>query len=107
MSVTPVEEWLAKADQDYYSAWTLARQREHRVPDVICLLCQQSAEKHLKAFLVHHQVGYPRIHYLDRLNDLCADLDSDFALIEDAALQFNLSPIEVEYLSKLVSSETE
>ena len=28
-------------------------------------------------------------------------------LIEDAALQFNLSPIEVEYLSKLVSSETE
>ena len=28
-------------------------------------------------------------------------------LIEDAALQFNLSPTEVEYLSKLVSSETE
>ena len=28
-------------------------------------------------------------------------------LIEDAALQFNLSPMEVEYLSKLVSSEIE
>jgi hypothetical protein len=27
-------------------------------------------------------------------------------LIEDAALQFNLSPMEVEYLSKLVSEET-
>jgi len=97
MSVTPVEEWLTKADQDYYSAWTLARQREHQVPDVICLLCQQSAEKHLKAFLVHHQVGYPRIHYLDRLNDLCADLDSDFALIEDAALILNPFAVKFRY----------
>ncbi len=26
-------------------------------------------------------------------------------LIEDAALQFNLSPLEVEYLAKLVSGE--
>jgi len=27
-------------------------------------------------------------------------------LIEDAALQFNLSPMEVAYLTKLVSNET-
>jgi hypothetical protein len=27
-------------------------------------------------------------------------------LIENAAMQFNLSPMEVEYLTKLVSSET-
>ncbi len=31
---------------------------------------------------------------------------SNQKLIESAALQFNLSPMEVEYLTKLVSSET-
>jgi HEPN domain-containing protein len=42
-------------------------------------------------------VDYPRIHYLDRLNDLCLDLDPDFIMIEDAALTLNPFAIKFRY----------
>ncbi len=97
MTVTLVEEWVSKAEQDYHSIQVLQHQREYSVPDVVCFLCQQCAEKYLKAFLVSRKVAPPRIHYLDRLNDLCVDVDSAFALLEDAALVLNPFAVEFRY----------
>jgi HEPN domain-containing protein len=97
MPATLVEEWVSKAEQDYYSVQVLKRQHEHYVPDVVCFLCQQCAEKYLKAFLVSREVAPPKIHYLDRLNDLCIDVDPAFALLEDATLVLNPFAVEFRY----------
>jgi HEPN domain-containing protein len=97
MTATLAEEWVSKAEQDYYSVLALKRQRKHPVPDAICFLCQQCAEKYLKAFLVSRKAEPPKIHYLDRLNDLCTDIDPEFTLLEDASLTLNPFAVEFRY----------
>jgi HEPN domain-containing protein len=42
-------EWIKKAESDYQAALALARRRKISFYDQACFLCQQSAEKYLKA----------------------------------------------------------
>jgi len=46
----------------------------HPIPiEIICYLCQQSAEKYLKGYLVLHDINPPKIHDLNQLRKLCSD----------------------------------
>ncbi len=65
----PLDEWIAKAEQDYGAALDLARKRKNLHADVICFLCQQCAEKYLKAFLVRHDVPFSKTHNLRDLGN--------------------------------------
>ncbi|PIV26165.1 MAG: DNA-binding protein [Anaerolineae bacterium CG03_land_8_20_14_0_80_58_20] len=51
--------------------------------DTACFHCQQCAEKYVKAFLVEHDVGFPRYHDLVRLLGLCLTVDESFEKIRD------------------------
>lgn len=44
----------------------------------ICFMCQQTAEKYLKGFLLFSKKTYPKIHDLTELIKLCGKVDSDF-----------------------------
>ena len=59
-------EWVRKAESDYCLAdrTALAKVPFH---DQVCFLCQQSAEKYLKALLAELGLAIPRTHNLDDL----------------------------------------
>jgi HEPN domain-containing protein len=63
-------EWLSFAETDLGSAEYLQGRRPLPA-EVICYLCQQSAEKSLKGFLALQGIQPPRIHKLDELCRLC------------------------------------
>lgn len=79
-----VEEWLRRASDDERSAETLLR--EGGIPNTICFLSQQMAEKYLKAYLVAKQSRFPKIHTLDKLLKLCIKLDSSLDELKEEAL---------------------
>lgn len=56
-------QWVEKAEGD----WKVARremQDDYPVWDVVCFLCQQCAEKYLKAFLEEHGIAFRKTHDL-------------------------------------------
>ncbi len=81
MSVGTVAEWVQEAEADYKNARTIARRRKDRTPKSVCWLCQQCAEKYLKAFLIRHSQPFPFRHDLIELGNLCRAIDEDFRLI--------------------------
>jgi len=79
---TRTQEWQRLAKMDLSSAEYLLNM--HPVPvEIICYLCQQSAEKYLKGYLVLHGINPPKIHDLNELRKLCSDLSDTFKKIAD------------------------
>ena len=72
-----VSKWIKKAEDDLL---TVERELsfEDPVTQTICFHCQQAAEKYLKAFLVYHQIYFPKTHKITELLQLCAAIDSAF-----------------------------
>ncbi len=90
-----VEEWVAKAEEDYWAARYLYQKSKGRLPSVICFHVQQSAEKYLKAFLTKYDIEPPKIHSLETLLDI---LVSKIPEIEECReLLTELTPYSVEY----------
>jgi len=88
-----VEQWLAKAEVDYRTAQRLMRDQEP-IREAIAFHCQQAAEKYLKAFLVRHQVEFPKTHNLEQLLDLMAPIAPELAAsLEESEV---LSPYGVD-----------
>jgi len=73
-----VDAWLAKADEDLAVADYLASGRTPYLT-AIGFHAQQAVEKYIKAFLVWHQVEFPKTHDLDRLRHLAAAVDAGLA----------------------------
>lgn len=88
-----VAQWVEKAEVDYRAADRLHRDPEP-VREAIAFHCQQVVEKYMKAFLVRHQVEFPKTHNLGQLLDLIARVAPDLA----ASLEFAeaLTPYGVE-----------
>lgn len=68
-------QWVEKAEADYDVATGLSRRRKRPVPDHVCFLCQQAAEKYLKAFLQENAVAFPKTHDLPDLLALATPVD--------------------------------
>jgi HEPN domain-containing protein len=62
-------EWVRKAEADYRAAGKLSRESDP-LHDIVCFLCQQCAEKYLKALLEERELAIPRTHNLDDLLSL-------------------------------------
>jgi HEPN domain-containing protein len=105
MSAPLWAEWAAKAETDFEAASVLARRRRHPLPDQVCFLSQQCAEKYLKAFLVAKGVVPPRVHHLGRLNDMCAELDSEFASMQVATETLNPYGVDIRYPGDVATVE--
>jgi len=70
--------WIDKAAQDLRAA-ELLMQQDPPLPYPVCFHCQQASEKHLKAYLTHHQVEFPKTHNISELLDLAATVDEELA----------------------------
>jgi HEPN domain-containing protein len=73
-----VQQWLSKAERDLEAARVLLQSGMEDYENV-GFHAQQAAEKVVKAFLVRHQVEFPKSHYLDRLRGLVAQVDQGLA----------------------------
>ena len=58
------DEWVTKADNDFYSADRLLHSGDVPLIDTACFHCHQCAEKYLKAYLTAHLIRFERTHVL-------------------------------------------
>jgi HEPN domain-containing protein len=72
-----VKEWIAFSDMDLASAKFL-RGMNPLPLEIICYLCQQSAEKVLKAYWLYSGEDPPRTHDLASLREKCETSDISF-----------------------------
>ena len=100
------QSWLAKARRDLESAKRLASEPAPYL-DTAIYHCQQCAEKALKAFLIHHNVKFEKVHNLDVLLGYCAEVDSGFDVLSDAASNLTPYATAFRYPDEFFESEPE
>jgi len=91
-----VSEWRRKAEIDLAAAASLL-QGERSFPSVAVFLCQQAAEKMLKAYLTWRATRFGPVHDLRRLGELCAAHDPDFAELREAGEVLTPYAVAVRY----------
>ena len=84
LPASEAKAWMVKAWRDLETA-RRAADGEPPFFDVAVYHCQQSAEKAVKAFLVHHNKPYEKTHDIEVLADLAGEVDSAFSQLADAA----------------------
>jgi len=90
-----VRQWLAKAEQDTGVAEHLLSERLYY--GAVGYHAQQACEKYLKAFLVEHQVEFPKTHDLGLLLDLAASVSEELADSLRAAIVLNDYSVDARY----------
>jgi HEPN domain-containing protein len=76
-----LQQWLYKGNDDLRSAEYLSTMNNPTPDEVICNLCQQSAEKYLKGFLFSNDIEPPKIHDLNELLGMCVKCDEHFSAL--------------------------
>ncbi len=71
-----LKNWLYRANEDIAVIDNLFKTDPEIYASTICFHAQQAVEKFLKAFLVHHNIDFPRTHDLDFLLLECKKVDS-------------------------------
>jgi HEPN domain-containing protein len=99
-----VEKWLTISRRDLQSARALLKEL---ILENVVFHCQQSAEKTLKAYLVHQGILFPKTHDLDVLLDLCFQSDPEFRRWDDAADILTPYATEFRYPSDSLEPEEE
>ncbi len=95
-----VQDWLHKAAEDLAVAeYLIASERPYF--GAVGFHAQQAAEKHLKAFLVFHQIEFPKTHDLDSLLDLAAKVDAPMAGSLRRASVLSVYGVETRYPADL------
>ena len=72
-----VGQWVHKAEIDYSAAERLLEDEPLR--EAIAFHCQQAVEKYIKAFLVRHEVDFPKTHDIEHLLEILAETAPDLA----------------------------
>ena len=77
-----LKNWLFRANEDILVIKKLFESEPETFASPICFHAQQAVEKFLKAFLVYHDIDFPKTHDLDfllmeckKINDKIFDID--------------------------------
>ena len=89
-----VSNWLAKAEEDI--KWAKHSYRD-KVYYGTCFICEQAAEKALKAFLLYYGNKFPKIHDLTRLIKECEKYQKNFSQLIAKATILSMYYIETRY----------
>ena len=77
------EAWISTVEGDYIGASALAKNRSKTISHLTSFAAHQSAEEYLKAFLVEHNVVFPKTHDLAKeLLPRCPNIDESFSVLE-------------------------
>ena len=72
-----IKNWLFRANEDIAVIDNLINAGIENYTSTICFHAQQASEKFLKAFLVNHDVDFPRTHDLDFLLLECQKINKE------------------------------
>ena len=70
-----IRNWLFRANEDIAVIQNLASSNPESYTSTICFHAHQAVEKYLKAFLIYHDVDFPKTHDLDFLLLECQKID--------------------------------
>lgn len=91
-----VDEWLAKADEDYlFTEKYLQNEESFFAP--LCFHCQQAAEKYLKSYIVAKEFSFLKIHDINELREVCQDHEESFEEIRDECALLSRYYIDTRY----------
>ena len=76
-----LQQWLARGDEELRSAIHLSTMHHPTPDETICYLCQQSAEKYLKAFIFFNDIEPEKTHDLRELLKVCENHDASFSVL--------------------------
>jgi HEPN domain-containing protein len=71
-----IRNWLYRARENLAVIKDLLNSNQEAFTSTICFHAQQAVEKYLKAFLIFHDVDFPRTHDVDFLLMECQKIDS-------------------------------
>jgi HEPN domain-containing protein len=91
-----VRGWMEKAENDLRTAEYVLGMEQDCPTDTVCLHCQQSAEKYLKALLVYRGIAFPKTHDLVVLVNLLGK-ESGFELNIEEVQPLNRYSVEARY----------
>ncbi|MFQ6130577.1 MAG: HEPN domain-containing protein [Armatimonadota bacterium] len=94
MSGGSFDEWVERAEADFRAAVALD---PGDVPGVVCFLCQQCIEKHLKAALARHGIPTRKTHDLVVLIGLLEPEDPRFREVIGPARYLSAFAVEARY----------
>ena len=77
-----IRNWLFRANEDIAVIESLSSTNIEFYTSTICFHSQQAVEKFLKAFLIFHDVDFPKTHDLDYLILECQKIDNSFMDID-------------------------
>jgi HEPN domain-containing protein len=101
MELDIVAEWYRFAERDLSSADFLQGHCPQPL-EIICYLCQQSAEKYLKGYLIHQgTVEPPKTHDLDVLYMMCKSFDERFHVIKRACNTLTMYSVHPRYPNEM------
>ncbi len=84
LPASEAKAWMVKAWRDLETA-RRAVACEPPFYDIAVYHCQQTAEKAVKAFLIHHGKSYEKTHDIEVLVDLAREVVANFSQLADAA----------------------
>jgi HEPN domain-containing protein len=96
MADTEVLAWIGLAEKDLASARHLLTLRPRPV-EVICFLCQQSAEKILKAMLVGKDSPVPRTHDLVTVAQMMLKAHPEFKELLPQCVRLSAYAVKTRY----------
>ena len=82
-------EWIKYSDNDLTAVNQLITHHPIQI-EIVCCLCQQSAEKALKAYLVFQEVALPKTNDLNLLVAECKKFDEQFNGFLDECTRLNV-----------------
>ncbi|RJP25557.1 MAG: HEPN domain-containing protein [Candidatus Abyssobacteria bacterium SURF_5] len=91
-----VKQWLAKAEEDFGLAEHLLSEHSPYL-GAVGFHSQQAAEKYLKAFLVYHQIDFPKTHDLVEILDLLEPVAPALAQSLQDIRALNPYGVEIRY----------
>ena len=106
MRIHDAVEWIQIAEQDIYAAKILAEQ-VRRPNEIICYLCAQSVEKHLKGFLAYHEIIPKKTHNLVEILEVCKEIDGCFNDIKLDCSRINKFATDVRYPHRFEVNDTD
>jgi len=101
-----VREWIKYSDNDLEAVRQLLTFSPTQI-EIVCYLCQQSAEKILKAFWVYSNMRPPKTHDLRLLRDECEKTDKRFEVLQDECARLNDYSSQPRYPSGLELIESD
>ncbi|GHV82927.1 hypothetical protein AGMMS50212_02670 [Spirochaetia bacterium] len=102
-----LRQWFEIANNDLALAEHAFNNMRPTPDEQICFLCQQSAEKYLKIFLVSNNIDPPHIHDLEELRKMCEQINNTFNVLQIKCVIISKYGVMPRYPNELQITDTD